>query len=380
MFDEARLDDPDALERLDTHEALRALATAGSQVRRSVRAAAEAGLDRLADLRPRGVVVVAVGGSAVVGDLFDAVTRHRGAIPVQTCSGGLLPGWVGALDLVIAVSQSGRAAVALDLVAEAARRGASVLTVSAPDSPLAELSARARGLHVPIEAPDSSSRTSLWAQAVPVLIAADVMGLATTEAHTLEALADLLDSRAYEARPASESFVNPAKVLAVEVAESVPIVLGSGPLGGVAARRASAMFGRTGRTPLTAGVLPDAASQIVACFDGPLAGGEAESRGADIFADPFVDGPRPAPLRLLMLRDTSADGAGFASVSSAVVAAADDAGVRVSLLDAHYSDPLLRLAWHVALTDFAATYLALGHGFDPADSPHVRLLRDARAR
>ncbi len=72
MFDEARLDDPDALERLDTHEALRALATAGSQVRRSVRAAAEAGLDRLADLRPRGVVVVAVGGSAVVGDLFVA--------------------------------------------------------------------------------------------------------------------------------------------------------------------------------------------------------------------------------------------------------------------------------------------------------------------
>ena len=28
--------------------------------------------------------------------------------------------------------------------------------------------------------------------------------------------------------------------------------------------------------------------------------------------------------------------------------------------------------------DFAATYLALGFGFDPANSPHVRLLRGAR--
>ncbi|HET7398321.1 MAG TPA: SIS domain-containing protein, partial [Intrasporangium sp.] len=273
MFDEARLDDEEALERLDSRETLRALAMAGSQVRRSVRAAAEAGLDRLAELRPRGVVVASVGGSAAVGDLFEAVTRHGGTIPVQTCSGGLLPGWVGALDLVIAVSQSGRAAGALDLVAEAARRGASVLTVSAPDSPLAELSARARGVHVPIEVPDASSRTSLWAQAVPVLLAADAMGLATAEPHTMDALAELLDQRAYESRPSAEAVVNPAKMLAVEVAESVPIVLGSGPLGGVAARRASAMFGRTGRTPVAAGALPDAASQIVACFDGPLAGG-----------------------------------------------------------------------------------------------------------
>ena len=52
--------------------------------------------------------------------------------------------------------------------------------------------------------------------------------------------------------------------------------------------------------------------------------------------------------------------------------------MRVSLVDAPATDPLLRLAHHVALTDFAATYLALGLGYDPATSPHVRLLRGAR--
>jgi hypothetical protein len=77
-----------------------------------------------------------------------------------------------------------------------------------------------------------------------------------------------------------------------------------------------------------------------------------------------------------MLRDTSpGHGHGLADT---VVSVAEDAGVRVSLVDAPAADPLLRLAHHVALTDFAATYLALGFGFDPATSPHVRLLRGAR--
>ena len=65
-------------------------------------------------------------------------------------------------------------------------------------------------------------------------------------------------------------------------------------------------------------------------------------------------------------------------LTDTVVSAAADAGVRVSFVDAPQADPLLRLAAHVALTDFAATYLAIGHGFDPSTSPHVTLLRGTR--
>jgi hypothetical protein len=36
---------------------------------------------------------------------------------------------------------------------------------------------------------------------------------------------------------------------------------------------------------------------------------------------------------------------------------------------------LTRLAGQIATTDFAATYLALGLGLDPAVSPHVADLR-----
>jgi len=377
VFDEARLDDEDAVAALDHSLTLRALAGAGAQVRIALRAAEEAGLERLRDVEPRGVVVAAAGGSAAVADIFVAAVRSGAALPVQACASGPLPGWVGALDVVIAVSQSGRAAGALSMAAEAARRGAFIVTIGAADSPLAEVSARARGVHVPIAVPDTTSRTSMWAQATPALLAADALGLATVGRSSLLAVADVLDDCATACRPSSESFVNPAKVLATEVAESTPIVLGEGPFGAVTACRAASMFGRTGRMPVAFGSLPDGASQIVACFDGPLAGGEG-GHGAtdDIFADPFIDGPTRPPLRLIMLRDTS-EGADR-RLTDTVVSVAEDAGVRVSLVEAPATDPVLRLAHHVALTDFAATYLAIGQGYDPSSSPHVRLLRGAR--
>ncbi|WP_347350263.1 SIS domain-containing protein [Intrasporangium sp.] len=379
MFDDTLLDDIDAVERLDRRGVLRALATSGAQVRVSARSADEAGLARLADMQPRGVVVAATGGSGAVGGLFDTVTRRHSAVPVQTCRSTPLPAWVGAYDLVVAVSQSGRAAGTLALAAEAARRGANLLTVGVADSPLADVCARAHGTHVPIDGAGSSSRAALWAQATPVLMAADALGLAAIGRETIESLADVLDEQARRLGPRVESWDNPAKALAAEVSESVPILLGCGPLGESAARRASAMFGRTGRVPVAYGVLPDAASQIVACFDGPLASSEGDDRvGRGIFADPFLDGVTSRPLRLIVLRDASTDGGGYSAVTDAVVAAAEDAGVRVSVIDATAPDPLLRLAHHVAVTDFAATYLALGLGYDPGDSRHVRLLRDAR--
>ena len=141
------------------------------------------------------------------------------------------------------------------------------------------------------------------------------------------------------------------------------------------------MLARTARIPATWGELPDAASQIVACFDGPFTDAGASAgmpRENDIFADPFLDGS-VAELRLLLLRD---DGAEVVerrptrALADAVARTARDAGVRVSEHSTDPGHPLERLAGHVALTDFAAVYLALGLGMDPGLSPHVADLRD----
>ena len=385
------LDDPERLESLDPRGTLRALATAGAQVRRSTVYAQEAGIERLGrGERPRGVLIASLGGSGIVSEILDVLAEPASPVSVTDRRNAPLPGWVGPLDLVIAVSLSGRARGPVALAAEAARRGAELLTVGAPDSPLAEVAGRARGVHVPVPVEGLSSRTALWSLLTPVLLAATQTGVIELSAGVLDDVADRLDEQADACRPASESFVNPAKVLAADIAETVPVVLGDGDLTGVAAGRAAAMLARTARMPASHGVLPDAASQIVSCFDGPLsAGGPGAAPGGggrDIFADPFLDGPQTAPLGLLMLRDLKPvpeDGdpprqeVQRHNLAQAVVDQAEEAGVKVMEVGAEPGHELVRLAGMVALTDFMSTYIALGLGMDPGTAPHAERLRDA---
>jgi hypothetical protein len=303
-------------------------------------------------------------------------------VPVSVRRGLPLPGWVGPLDLVVAVSMSGRAPGPLGLAAEAARRGCRLLTVGTAGSPLAEVAVRTGGVHVPVAAPATpaarASRMALWALLTPVLVAAHEVGLVDTSAQVLEAVADRLDTHAATYRPTSEAFVNPAKGLARELSGSVPVVLGDGDVTGVAATRAVAMLARTARVPAMRGALPDDAGDVVATFGGPFA-----ARPDDVFADPFLDNSGPARLRLVFLRDAvpsveRPDGTWLETsrTADAVRLTAEEAGVRVSEARALPGHPLERVADLVSLTDFAAVYLALASGLDPLTSPHVADLRD----
>ncbi|WP_153397423.1 SIS domain-containing protein [Ornithinicoccus halotolerans] len=423
-LDEALLDDVEELVRKDSRDTLRALATAGAQVREGVTLAEEAGIERLGRQdRPRAVVVAALGGSALVADVLELLAEPGSPVPVQARRNLPLPGWVGPLDLVVAVSLSGRAPGPLAVATEAARRGASLLTVGAEDSPLAEVCHRARGVHVGTGHGRASSRTALWTLLTPVLLGGHALGLLQAPPSVLAEVATRLDEQAETHRPSSETFVNEAKLLACQLAETIPVVLADGPLTGVAANRASAMLARTARVPALCGELPDAAGQVVACFDGPFTtpldggrpgtyddrrirlgdidtseweprhfdapegslmehpGGPEGESGRDVFADPFLDNPSMPQLGLLLLRDAPVDpptreSTQAQALTDAVQQTAREAGVRVMEVAAGPGAPLTRLAGQLATVDFATTYLALGLGLDPAVSPHVADLRD----
>jgi hypothetical protein len=377
--DEALLDDVVRLTEVDRSGTLLALAGAGAQVRAAATAAIEAGAPSVAeDGRPRAVVVAALGGSAVVADLLHALAGPRSPVPVMVVHSSTLPGWVSPLDLVVAVSMSGRAVGPLAVAAEAARRGCRLLTVGRAGSPLADVCLRARGVHVPVQAGLRSSRAGLWALSVPVLVGADALGLVDCGPLVLEETALRLDGVAEAARPSSESFVNPAKSLALELAGTLPLVLGAGDLAGVAAVRAAAQLSRNARHPAVSGILPDAAAEVVATFDGPFAGGAGDDpdAAAGTFHDPF-DSPHVTSLRLLLLSDAEdEEDPEIGRVARVVSETAVDGGVRVSRLRAEPGPPLARLASLVGLTDFASVYLALGLGLDPTTSPHVADLKE----
>lgn len=378
-FDETLLDDEGRRRAVDRSDVLRSLAGAGAQVRRAVAIAAETDLGLVAGgERPRAVHVAAVGGAEGVGTVLDLFAARTGPVLLTADGSGPLPGWVGTLDLVVAVSLSGRADGPVRQAREAARRGAQVLTIGAPDSPLAEAAHAARGVHLPIEPGSGHSRAALWGMVARAVLAVAACGVVDVPGDVLGDVADRLDAQAEACRPDAEYFVNPAKTLALDLSSRVPVVLGDGPVTGVAARRASTMLARTARTPSTWGRLPDAAAQVLACLSGPFTGAaSAPDGGRDVFADPYIDGPAGPELGLLLLRDPrpTADGRPEEverhNTAQSIADHAQSAGVRVL---EHWAGPghdLARLAELVALTDYAATYLAIGHGLDPASAPGI---------
>jgi len=227
----------------------------------------------------------------------------------------------------------------------------------------------------------------MWALAVPVLLSARALGLIRLPEADLAETAARLDADADRCRPAADSFVNPAKALALDLAGSIPVVWGSSPLAAVAARRFADMLSSNARYPAVAGDLGDAGRGRVGLLDG-VYGGLAEA-SRDIFADPEPDAEAALTrLRLVILRDGGVGGgeedrdAGEEPAAvelrraDAVSELATRRGVRVTVIEAEGASAAERFASLTSVPDFASLYLGLAHGFDPMAVPAVSELKE----
>jgi hypothetical protein len=277
----------------------------------------------------------------------------------------MLPVWVGPSDIVVVATRTGAGRYAVTPAYEAARRGASLLGIGAEDAPLRGACSAARAPYVSL--PTGRVRhTTLWSMLTPLLLLAAELGLLPEGAADPESIAAALDEMATECGPARESFVNPAKTLALEMLDALPVIVAEGPLAGAAATRVADQLATLAGLPATGFRLPDQWVAACAVLGGPLAPGDE----GDFFRDRADDTGRR--LRLLTIRDDDAaahDGAEEREPRSAAeameqvlrTAAAHD--VPVSAL-AEHGDParyarLPRLARQLAVADFSAVYLAL---------------------
>lgn len=382
VADEALLADEKTMLENDPGGMLRATASAGAQVRESAALAAEANLSVLADEgRPRAVVVAGIGTAGLTGNILATVAGPRCPVPVIGHRSAGVPGWVGAADVVIAVSASGRSPEALAAADAAARRGARLVAIGNPDSELQAMAERARAPFIPVPR-RAPARASLWGLAVPVLLAARSLGLVKVNEADLAETAARLDADAERCRASAEAFVNPAKSLALGLAGSIPIVWGSSPLATVAARRFADTLAANARYPVMAGALGEAGRGRVGLLDGPF-GGLAES-SRDIFADPDEQDEFNTRLRLVVLRDGGLNPEDDADEpvaveerrADAVQTLAERRGVRCDVVTAEGGSALERLASLVAVPDFASIYLALAHGLDPMAVPAINEMKE----
>ena len=374
----ADLDDVGALEAADPQGMLRDVASGAAQVREAAVFAREAGVDRLADLgRPRSVLVCGMGGSGIAGDVLGAVAGLGTPVPVLTHRGFGLPAWVGAGDLVVATSCSGRTEETLSALEEAVRRGCSLLAVGAPDSPLEALARRGRAVFVPVSQ-GRQPRASIWSLSTPLLLAGQALRLCDAGDDAVEAAAVALEEVARTCRVDADELVNPAKSLASGLVGVLPVVWGTSGLAGVAAHRLACQLNENAKTPAVSGVLPEAGHNQVVALDGPFAARRQAAADDDFFRD-RADDVEAGRLALVLLRDADEDPR-VAVRADACTRLAQERGVVVHALRGDGATPFERLARLVALGDFASTYLALAQGLDPTPVAAIDALKQAVAR
>ena len=401
-----RLDTPDVIEAADPGDMLRQVASAAAQVRTALGSCREADLSAFTpDARPRAIVVAGLGGAGLAGELLGAVAGPSSPVQVVATQAERLPGWVGAADVVIAASGSGTSAETLSVAAEAARRGCRLVGVGAQDSALQRIAEQARAPFIPVVAagPPGSvlPRSTLWGLAIPLLVIAERLGVARIGPEIYEQTATRLEEVSHQCLPASESFVNPGKSLALDLVGTLPVVWGTSVLSGVAARRFAAQLSDNAKYPAIAGLLPEAAYSQIAAFDGPFAPAAhpgpamtAESLPPPTSSSPFAEtaedlnglpdlsdwdldyedsrGPGSGftPLRLVLIVDPDQDPR-VAAQQRALTELAGQRGIGLSELAMDGEHPLVRLSGVVQLADYASVYLAIASGIDPSQTAAI---------
>ncbi|MFD1663630.1 SIS domain-containing protein [Streptomyces caeni] len=371
MLDESLLDDPEALSRADRRALLRGAAEAGARVRTAVRFAAEAGINDLKpEGRPRAVLIAGPGtASAGVAELLGAlagaacpVTRIHptGVAPAAGALRWELPGWAGPVDLLLIATPDGSEPGLSILVEQAYRRGCNVVAVAPARSPIMDAVAGAHGLFVPMatapyeqEEPLAASAPGvLWALLTPLLALLDRTGLLSAPPDALEKVADRLDRVAERCGPAIATYGNPAKNLAAELAEALPVIWTEGVSAAPAGRRfAAALAELAGRPALTA-ELPEALASHDVLLSGALAAGADPD---DFFRD-RVEEAQALHARVVLLRDRPIGGLSAAPAARELALGHDTA---ISELEPEDGGALETLAELIAITDFAAVYVAL---------------------
>lgn len=333
-FDESRLDDATDLANAD--ELLRRLAQAGSRMRIEAESARHpvASLDPIQ--RPRAVI--AVGSEA---RLIRAVLEPVCPVPFLAWPGHGLPGWVGALDLVVVLASDGGDQGLHATVHEAVRRGVQLI-IAAPGTSAIVDQAASRSTTVL----DTTTSDPL-AAAVVALAALHRMQLGPEV--DIDAVAAALDTVAEDCSPFLDLSANPAKELAIGLADAQALVWG----GSVLAARASRRIAEALRAASSRPALAADAHALQPILDATAPG--------DLFADPFdheIADRRPC---LIVLDDGVGDHHVLVDRRQ-LTGAADRADVRVCMISHGQGSQVERYCSILQTGLFGAAYLAIGLG------------------
>jgi glucose/mannose-6-phosphate isomerase len=303
-------------------------------------------------VRPTGLILCGMGGSAIGADLVLACVPGLD-VPAAVVRGYELPAWAGPQTLVIAASHSGETEETLSCAKAALERGCRAVCVASGGA-LARL-AEEHGLCLVRVPAGGQPRAAVGYLTAPLLAALEAAGLA-------DRVKDSVDEAAAVLRDGNESFgperppaVNTAKALALRLHRRQAVVYGAG-LTAPVARRWKGQINENAKAPAFWNELPELDhNELVGWTSLP---------------------PVAASSLVVFLEDAAGDPR-LRRRAELTAAELEATGVAVEHAHACGDSRLARLFSLVQLGDYVSFYLALLYGVDPTP---VQALQDLKAK
>jgi len=182
------------------------------------------------------IVTLGMGGSGIAGNVLQAVGTATLPLPITALKHYRTPAFVGERTLAFALSYSGDTEETLEMARGALAAGSTLVAITSGGA-LAALAEESGSLHVPCPADVVMPRVALGALVAPLFVVLFRMGM-LPEAHAgLLRAQQQLARRRDQCKPSADAARNPARELARKLGRTIPIIYGSGGLGGVAALR-----------------------------------------------------------------------------------------------------------------------------------------------
>ena len=345
------LDDLQAIRETDPGDMLGTVAALGSQCHEGYgNGLGAAGLPEVGDIR--AVVVCGMGGSAVAGDVIRAVFRDRLGVPVEVNRSAELPEHAGTHTLVLVSSYSGNTSETLAAFREAIRRGSRAIALTSGGT----LGEEAGDHGVPVVAVPGGfqPRAALGWLAVTAIGTLEAAGRHPPMADELAETVELVQERAGACAPSIPVTDNPAKRLALEIEDRVPVMWGAEGIGAVAAARWKTQMNENGKAPAWWSSMSELDHNEVVGWTRPYGGSHV----------------------VIALRHEGED-AETAARFPLSLAIASDAGAETHEVWSTGRSSLARLLSLITIGDHVSAYLAIRRGIDPTPVEVIQRLKAA---
>lgn len=215
--------------------------------------------------RPNVVYITAAGDSCIAADMVAATVGEEMSVPVVADHGGRIPAYIDEGSLVFIMDYSGKSQSALRNYREARLRKATVICVTSGGR-LHEAVSKDGGkiLRIP---PGQPARSAIGYLYAPVPIVIEQLGLASGAIERLSQAVRLLKSVRESFRASNPTTRNPAKQLALALADKLPIIYGVADYRAAVANRWKNSLGANSKQPAFAGLLNDVAESEISAWE-----------------------------------------------------------------------------------------------------------------